>query len=137
MEAAFPGRKLEIISNDETPFSKTPRASEFAVALETEGCSRLLEARELSDGTLKYLCLVASLLSPRPPAMIALNEPEASLHPDLLQPLAELIVDASRRSQIWVSTHSPVLVEAIETLSDVRSIRLQMQNGETLIQPDD
>ncbi len=137
VEAAFPGRKLQIISNDETPFSRTPRATVFAVALETEGCARLLEARELSDGTLKYLCLVACLLSPRPPAMIALNEPEASLHPDLLRPLAELIVKASKRSQIWISTHSPVLVQAIEELSEVRVIRLQLNNGETLVQVND
>ena len=134
VEAAFPGRKLQIISNDEKPGSRTPRATEFAVALETDGCARLLEARELSDGTLKYLCLVASLLSPRPPALIALNEPEASLHPDLLRPLAELIVNASRRSQIWVSTHSPVLVQAIEDLSEVRAIRLELHNGETVVQ---
>lgn len=134
---AFSGRKLRIISNDETPYSRTPRAIEFAVALEAEGCSRLLEARELSDGTLKYLCLAACLLSSRPPTLIALNEPEASLHPDLLAPLAELIVSASRRSQVWVSTHSPILVQAIETLSEVRALRLKLRNGETIIETDD
>lgn len=134
---AFPGRKLQVISNDQTPYSITPRAIEFAVALEVDGCRRLLEARELSDGTLKYLCLVACLLSPKPPSLIALNEPEASLHPDLLQPLAELIVNAARRSQVWVSTHSPVLVQAIETLSEVRVLRLQLHNGETIVETDD
>ena len=50
------------------------------------------DASELSDGTLHYLCLLAALLSPRPPSLLALNEPEASIHPDLIGPLAKLIV---------------------------------------------
>ena len=90
-------------------------------------------ARELSDGTLKFLCLAACLLSPRPPALIALNEPEASLHADLLPALAQLIVNASKKSQIWVSTHSSSLTERIATLSGVRPIRLKLENGETVI----
>ena len=61
------------------------------------GILRPLEARELSDGTLRYLCLIAALLSPRPATLLALNEPEMSLHPELMQPLAELIVLASPR----------------------------------------
>jgi predicted ATPase len=135
--AALPGRSLSILVNDSEPWSNSPRSMELSVGLDTEGCTRTLEARELSDGTLKFLCWVACLLSPRPPALIALNEPEASLHPDLLRPLAELIVHASSRSQIWVSTHSPVLVGAIQALSDVRPIRLRLAEGETVLEVDD
>ena len=61
-------------------------------------CCDRCSASELSDGTLRYLLLVAALLSPRPPALMILNEPETSLHPDLLPPLARLIVQASKRS---------------------------------------
>jgi predicted ATPase len=58
------------------------------------GLPRPLKTSELSDGTLRYLLLVAALLSPRPPALMILNEPETSLHPDLLPPLARLIAQA-------------------------------------------
>jgi predicted ATPase len=133
IEAALPGRALEILANDPDPTHRSPRTTELCVALRTEGCLRPLVARELSDGTLKYLCLVAALLTPRPPALIALNEPEASLHPDLLAPLAALIVDASRYSQVWVTTHSPSLAEAIEARSGVSPIRLRLVEGETVI----
>ena len=129
---ALPGRSLVILSNDSDPFQKSPRYTELTVGLQTDGCERPLVARELSDGTLKFLCLAASLLSPRPTTLIALNEPESSLHPDLLPPLAELIVNAAKSSQIWVSTHSQVLADAIQSLSLAQPIRLQIVNGETI-----
>lgn len=130
---ALPGRSLVIMSNDEEPWQKSPRYTELTVGLETEGCIRPLVSRELSDGTLKFLCLAASLLSPRPTTLIALNEPESSLHPDLLPALAELIVNASKTSQVWVSTHSTILSESIKVLSRAQPIRLQLVNGETVI----
>lgn len=86
-------------------------------------------------GTLKFLCLVAVLLSPRPPALIALNEPEASLHPDLIEPLGQLIVDAAAHSQVWVSTHSRRLAEVIQRKSGVAPLTLQLENGETVVAP--
>jgi predicted ATPase len=67
---------------------------------EDGGMHRPLEAHELSDGTLRYLCLVAALLSPRPPQLLALDEPETSLHPDLLGPLAEQIAAFPRGLQV-------------------------------------
>lgn len=92
-------------------------------------------ARELSDGTLKYLCLVAALMSPRPPALIALNEPESSLHPDLIQPLAELIVNASKASQVWVTTHAQSLAQAIKRIAAAGVTELRLSDGETIIVP--
>lgn len=130
---ALPGRELRILSNEEVPLGKTPRSQELCVALETEGCRRPLLARELSDGTLRFLCLAAALLSPRPPALIALNEPESSLHPDLLGPLAGLIAEASGRSQVWVTTHSRTLADAIREVSGVLPIELRLEGGETVI----
>ena len=130
---AFPGRVVRILTNEENSMQVTPRSMEYQVALESEDMTRLLTARELSDGTLKFLCLAASLLSPRPPKLIALNEPESSLHPDLLPALAELIVHASEKSQIWVSTHSSILTECIRARSGVRPIELKLVDGETII----
>lgn len=134
ISAALPGRTMKILSNEAMPWTKLPQYMELMVGLATEGCDRPLIARELSDGTLKFLCLAACLLSPRPPSLIALNEPEASLHPDLLPALAKLIVEASQVSQLWVSTHSSVLTERIEAISGVRPIRLELRGGETVIE---
>ena len=69
-----------------------------------------MKAAELSDGTLRYLLLIAALLSPRPPDLMILNEPETSLHPDLLPPLARLIAQAAQRTQIIVVSHAEPLV---------------------------
>jgi predicted ATPase len=123
IQEALPGRSLEIAG----------AASGLCVALHTQGCVRALVARELSDGTLKYLCLVAALLSQRPAALIALNEPESSLHPDLIRPLARLIVDASRNSQVWVTTHSRELTAAIQEASGVAPTELHLVEGETVL----
>jgi predicted ATPase len=122
---AFPGAGLVIEHNSES--------GTFAVALRMPGLKRTLRARELSDGTLRYLCLMAALLSPRPPALLALNEPETSLHPDLLEPLAKQMVNASRNSQLWVVTHSQRLAELVEQFSGESPVRLELNGGETRV----
>lgn len=96
----------------------------FSLRLATPGLSRPLEARELSDGTLRFLCLATALTSPRPPAFLALNEPESSLHPDVLPALAERIASAARASQILVTTHSRALADAIVTGVGAREARV-------------
>lgn len=83
------------------------------VALAQPGMLRALRSAELSDGTLRYLLWLAALLTPVPPRLMALNEPETSLHPSLIPPLARAIVAASRRTQVVVVTHAAPLVEAI------------------------
>lgn len=115
VDRAFPGSKLIINVDNKT---------RFEIQLQMPGILRPLEARELSDGTLRYLCLIAALLSPRPPTLLALNEPEMSLHPELMQPLAELIVLASKYTQIWVTTHSQELAIMIGKLSRHKPIKL-------------
>jgi predicted ATPase len=97
------------------------------------GLLRPLDATELSDGTLRYLCLLAALMSPRPPRLLALNEPETSLHPDLLDGLAQMIVRASKHSQMWITTHSPELARLIESHSGHPSIELELIDGETSV----
>ena len=78
-----------------------------------EDDNRTIAATRLSDGTLRYLCLLAILLHPEPPPLIAIEEPELGLHPDLLPTLCDLLVEASARSQLIVTTHSDVLVDAL------------------------
>jgi predicted ATPase len=105
----------------------------FSVQLQTPGMLRPLKAQEFSDGTMRYLCLVAALLSPRPPSLLALNEPETSLHPDLIEPLARLIVQASAQSQIWITTHSKALASFIEAQSGRAPLSLELVEGATQI----
>jgi predicted ATPase len=97
------------------------------------GILRPLSAAELSDGTLRYLLWIAALLTPRPPAMMVLNEPETSLHPDLLAPLARLIAEVAKKSQIVVVTHAPRLIMALLEQPGCHSITLEKGFGETTI----
>ena len=124
IDTAFPGARLEIIGD----------AAHLTIGLTMPGLMRPLQANELSDGTLCYLCLIAALLSPRPPRLIALNEPETSLHPDLLEPLAKLIAHANRETQIWVTTHAEPLAAGIARFADVEPVRLKLEDGETLVE---
>jgi predicted ATPase len=78
----------------------------------TEG-EFVIPATRLSDGTLRYLCLLAILCDPKPPPLICIEEPELGLHPDVLPKLADHLLAASRRTQLIVTTHSDVLVDAM------------------------
>jgi predicted ATPase len=121
IEEAFAGAAL-VIENMETLFS---------IKLQIPGLLRPLQAREFSDGQLRFLCLCAALLSPRPPSLLALNEPETSLHPDLIDSLARLVVRAAKDTQLWITTHSQPLAASIEKHSGLPRIQLGMVNGET------
>lgn len=95
---------------------------------------RPFRAHELSDGTLKYICLLAVFMGYRLPPFIALNEPETSLHPSLLAPLARLIAKASRRADIWIVTHSEQLMDALRSESSVPLRRVIKSKGATAIE---
>jgi predicted ATPase len=98
---------------------------------------RPLSGAELSDGTLRYLLWLAALLTPRPPSMMVLNEPETSLHPDLLPALSRLILKAAENTQIWVVTHSPALISSLLKHSEARLIELQKDFGQTQVKGQD
>lgn len=124
VDEAFAGAKLLIESVDTL----------FTIRLQVPGLLRPLHARELSDGQLRFLCLCAALLSPRPPSLLALNEPETSLHPDLIDGLARLIVRAAKNTQLWITTHSQSLAAHIEEHSGIPRVRLTLEDGETKIE---
>ncbi|HEY3738403.1 MAG TPA: AAA family ATPase [Bryobacteraceae bacterium] len=83
-----------------------------------EAGDRQIRATRLSDGTLRYLCLLAILLHPDPPPFVAIEEPELGLHPDVIQHVATLLIDASRRTQLVVTTHSRRLIDELGDLPD-------------------
>jgi len=119
---AFPGAHV-IISYESNGM--------LTVKFHQQGLLRPLSAAELSDGTLRYLLLVAALLTPRPPELMVLNEPETSLHPDLLPALSRLIVKASEHCQLWIVSHANRLINALNQFEDCNLIELDKQLGQT------
>jgi len=88
-------------------------------------------AQQCSDGTLRFFCLAAVLLSPRPPNLLVLNEPETSLHEDLLPALARLLRAAAERSQVLLTTHSSKLAALLAEGGATR-IDLRLEDGATV-----
>jgi predicted ATPase len=121
IDDAFPGGRVAVCQN----------AAWFEVEMQQHGLLRPLKAAELSDGTLRYLLWVAALLTPRPPGLLVLNEPETSLHPDLLPALGRLIAQTAERSQVVVVSHAPPLIDALQQRPECHSIMLDKRLAET------
>jgi predicted ATPase len=88
-------------------------ANTVQINIHEKGLKHPVPATRLSDGTLRYLSLLAILCHPSPPSLICIEEPELGLHPDIMPTLAELLIDASQRTQLIVTTHSDALVSAL------------------------
>jgi predicted ATPase len=123
IDDAFPGARL-----------KASAGSSCKLDMRFPDTPRPFGAHELSDGTLKYLCLLGALMGYRLPSLIALNEPEASLHPSLLPPLARLIAQAAQRTRIWIVTHSETLAAALKGETGKTARRVIKENGATNIE---
>ncbi|WP_421708020.1 AAA family ATPase [Algihabitans sp.] len=124
IDDAFPGASLQVTATDGL----------LEMVMHQQGLLRPLRAAELSDGTLRYLLLMVALLTPRPAPLMVLNEPETSLHEDLLEPLARLIAKVSQRSQIVVVSHAERLVNALRRQDRCISYALRKDLGETVIE---
>lgn len=119
---AFPGAQLVVpVPTDRSTFS----------LIFSDLPKRPFDASELSDGTLHFLALLGALLAYRLPAFIALNEPETSLHPSLLPPLARAIAKAATRTQVWVVTHSRELADSIAQETGVLPREVVRKGGGT------
>lgn len=121
IDSAFPGSSI---------FTAESRGL-LHLQMNMPGFARPFSLAELSDGTLQYLCLLAALLSLRAPPLLVLNEPESSLHRDLLESLAKLIVHSSSETQIWLTTHSRELADYILDMSGYEPLELEKVDGET------
>jgi predicted ATPase len=124
LEDAFPGSRLSVEAQN----------GRFELLLQQHGLLRTLSAAELSDGTLRYLLWAAALLTPRPPELMVLNEPETSLHPDLLPALARLILAAAKNTQVIVVSHAPQLIEELATAPFCTRLHLLKEFGETKLE---
>jgi predicted ATPase len=94
-----------------------------------EGLEKPISAMRLSDGTLRYLCLLAILCHPEPPPLICIEEPETGLHPDILPTIAELMKDAAQRTQLIVTTHSDILVSAFSDMPEAVMVCEKDEDG--------
>jgi predicted ATPase len=92
----------------------------------------LISATRLSEGTLRYLALLAILLHPTPPPLICIEEPELGLHPDLIADLAGLLQEASERTQLFVTTHSEHLIGALSQQPDAVIVAERGEQGTEL-----
>lgn len=123
VDKAFPGSSIEIDLDE----------GSLSLSMLVPGLYRRLGARELSDGTLQYLCLLAALLTPRPCSFMVFNEPETSIHADLYEPLAELILAASKNTQILMTTHSQDLANFIQKKGSCKIVELEKVDGATRV----
>lgn len=118
---AFPGARVDVVEE----------GGRFRLAFAQHGLLRPLSQAELSDGTLRYLLWIAALLTPRPPRLMVLNEPETSLHPDLLAPLGRLMRKCAQNTQVWVTSHAASIIDALTLADDVNHLELGKEFGET------
>lgn len=112
LRSAYPG--FEQISAEAVPGTK----GKVAIKWHEKGMVRGLYASDLSDGLLRFLCLAAVVSNPLPSPLVAIDEPEAGLHPKLLPIVADMLRTAAERSQVLVTTHSPDLLNCFD-LDDV------------------
>ncbi|MGE3248252.1 MAG: AAA family ATPase, partial [Beijerinckiaceae bacterium] len=124
---AFPGSELVV----EWPEREARFGFTYPDFVLDGGGRRVFGQGELSDGTLRYLGLAGALFAYHRPPLVALNEPEGSLHPELMAPLAEMIVRASDRSQVWVVTHSIGLADAIAERTGALAVQVEKVAGAT------
>ncbi len=103
VDHAFPGAEVDTEVADGV----------HALLLHQPGLHRPTKAVELSDGTPRFLYLAAALLTPRPPGLLVLNEPETGLNPAVVQPLSELVTVAAENSQVVLTTHSDLLADRL------------------------
>ena len=118
------------------PLIEDLRLSVYAGAIQVfiyeRGFTSPVPAARLSDGTLRYLCLLTLLCHPDPPPLLCIEEPEIGLHPDVLPTVAELLVAASQRTQLVVTTHSDALVSALSETPESILVCERLKSGTDL-----
>jgi len=102
------------------------------IMIKEDGLNSRTPASRLSDGTLRWLMLLIVLLDPSPPPVICIDEPELGLHPDMLPTLADLLVEASNRTQLIVTTHSDSLLDAFTDMPEVVCVCEKVDGSTTI-----
>ena len=124
--------KLKNADESIVDFSTRVLGGTIQLFLHHSGLTSPVPATRLSDGTIRYLCLLAVLCHPTPPPLVCLEEPELGLHPDLLSGLADLLIDASHRMQLIVTTHSDTLIDGLTRVPEA-VIVCEKREGSTVM----
>ncbi len=122
--------KLKMVDESITDLTTSLELATTQLFLHHTGLRSPVPATRLSDGTIRYLCLLAVLCHPSPPPLVCIEEPELGLHPDMLVGIAELLVEASHRMQLIVTTHSDILVDALTNVPEAVVV-CEKRNGST------
>jgi predicted ATPase len=105
--------KLALFYDGIEDISTKVHGGTIQVFVHENGMDHPIPATRLSDGTLRYLCLICILCHPKPPSLVCIEEPELGIHPDILPKIGEMLIEASERTQLIVTTHSDALVSAL------------------------
>jgi len=106
-------KHLQAFYEEVTDLTTKIQGGTVQVFFHEKGLQHPVPATRLSDGTLRYLCLLAILCHPEPPPLICIEEPELGLHPDIIPSIARMLIEASERTQLIVTTHSDILIDAL------------------------
>lgn len=106
-------QKMQVLYPDIRDVRVRPAAGGTLQLFLEESGEMEIPAGRLSDGTLRYLSLLLILLNPEPGPLVVIEEPELGLHPDVIPEVARLLIDASERTQLVVTTHSRMLIDAL------------------------
>lgn len=109
--------RLQDVTEGAADFDVLPVGGQLEGRLLENGVGYSLD--RVSDGTLRYLALIAILLNPNPPQLVVIDEPEIGLHPHLIPVISDLLRDAAKRTQVIVTTHSDLLVDAFSDTPDL------------------
>ena len=97
-------------------------ARKVALSWQQKGSDFPMQPYHLSDGSIRFICLATALLQPSPPSMIVIDEPELGLHPEAIGILSELVQDAANRTQVFIATQSPLLLDQF-SIEDIVVVR--------------
>ncbi len=124
--------KLRVFNDSIEDITTKVYGGTIQIFLHQSGLKQPVSAMRLSDGTLRFICLLAVLCHPNPPEIVCIEEPELGLHPDVLPLIADLLMEASNRTQLFVTTHSDVLVSALSEAPECVIICEQDDSGTRL-----
>jgi predicted ATPase len=115
-----------------TDFTITTRGGTVEVFFEESGLGSNVPASRISDGTIRFLCLLAILLHAEPPPLVCIEEPELGMHPDSIPEIADLLVEASSQTQVVVTTHSDHLVSRLSNMPEAVLVCDRAVGGTTI-----
>ena len=124
--------KLQVFHEAILDVSTRIHGGTVQVFVHEKGLNQPIPATRLSDGTLRYLCLLTLLCHHSPPPVLCIEEPELGLHPDILPTIAELLIEASRRCQLFVTTHSDILIDSLSKVPEAVIVCEKHEGATTL-----